>query len=411
MTKQRQHYKYRPQKEYPNGLPWHKEFIRKVERFNKIAFLRLLGKLLRVKPIERSIPLEDVSSVLIIRYDALGDMIVTTPLWRILKRLKPEIKIGVAGSFKNLDLLRADTDIDFLYDYTASSLRDFIKISKKTRKQQCDVVLMGNFNQKTRNSIIARLASPRGITATVGSPNKEGHQKLFSRLVQLPLPMNEMPMTSQLQFLLKAVISLPPTEDERPSIMIDTRIESDTRSNIDTILKETECLQYIVLNIDAPAFKKWSLENNIFLAKFISAQYPQFAIMLTSLPENKDTIADIIRNESIARARYFPTPDIHAMTTLIRNSQLVITPDTSIVHLASAESKPVVAFYLAASEWLPYKINSYVILPKKGEPIKTIPFDVVKEGVIAMLSNKYIPDAYTTYIVHCDEPSKIEARK
>ena len=133
--------------------------------------------------------------------------------------------------------------------------------------------------------------------------------------------------------------------------------------------------------------------------------------MLTSLPENKDTTESIIRNESISRFRYFPTYNIHSMSALIRDSQLIITPDTSIVHLASAESKPVVAFYLAASEWLPYKINSYVILPKKGESIKTIPFDVVKEGVITMLSNKFIPDTYTTHIVYCDEPLKIEVRK
>src|SRR6185436_4345568 len=123
------------------------------EKFNKILFLRLLGKILSIHPIDSPISLENVSSVLIIRYDALGDMIVTTPLWRILKRIKPSIKVGVAGSFKNLDLLRADNDIDFLYDYTASSLKDFFSISKKTREQKWDVVLMGNFNQKTRNAI------------------------------------------------------------------------------------------------------------------------------------------------------------------------------------------------------------------------------------------------------------------
>jgi len=402
VAKAKQHYKYKPQKEYASGYPLHKRIIFKIEKFNKILFLRLLGKILRIHPIDKSIPLEEVSSVLIIRYDALGDMIVTTPLWRILKRLKPSIKIGVAGSFKNLGLLRDDPDIDFLYDYTASSMKDFFRISKETRKQKWDVVLMGNFNQKTRNAIISRLASPHGITATAGAHNKEGHQKLFSRLIPLPFVANEMPMTEQLQYLLRDVIELPGSEYERPSIFIDKEIERKILDKIQSMLNEVSVAKYIILNIDAPAFKKWKLENNITLARFISDNYPDLAIMITSLPENRVEIENILCNENIPRAYYFSTEDILEMTALIRYSSLVITPDTSIVHLASAENKPVIAFYLVVGEWLPYKVHSYIIIPKKGEAISTIPLEVVKNAIIKMLPDENTSD-FESQIIYCDE--------
>jgi ADP-heptose:LPS heptosyltransferase len=409
VAKRKQHYKYRPQKEYPKGLPWHKELIRKLEKFNKFLFLRVLGKILSIRPISGPIALNDVSSVLIIRYDALGDMIVTTPLWRILKHAKPSITIGVAGSFKNLDLLRADKDIDYLYDYSASSLIDFFRISKKTRKKEWDIVLMGNFNQKTRNAIISRLASPHGITATVGSSNIEGHQKLFSRLVSLPLPMNEMPMTLQLQHLLRSVISIPDVTDERPSIMIDDKTETATKNAVHHILEEMHRNKYIILNTDAPGFKKWSMENNISLAEFISEKYPQFVILLTSLPENKASIMAILAKREIPGIRYFSTPDIHVMTAVIRYSSLVITPDTSIVHLASAENKPIIAFYLAINEWLPYKSDCSIILPKKGEAISTITLSVAEEAVKVMLGEKK-EDQPITRIVRCENPDSIEIR-
>ena len=193
--------------------------------------------------------------------------------------------------------------------------------------------------------------------------------------------------------------------------MIDKKVEAETESRINKILEETVCSQYIILNTDAPAFKKWKLENNLLLAEFISHQYPEFTILITSLPENQSLIESALLEKKIARVRYFPTPDIHAMTALIRNSQLVITPDTSIVHLTSAENKPVIAFYLAASEWLPYKISSYVILPKKGDPISSIPFEVVKEGVITMFSNMDSAEKNIIRIVHCDNPLEIEIRK
>jgi len=391
----KQHYKYKPQKEYAKGLPWHKKVIRQIEKFNKIVSLGLLGKILKIRPQTSPVPLENVSSVLIIRYDALGDMIVTTPLWRILKRLKPSIKIGVAGSFKNLDLLRADQDIDYLYDYSASSLRDFFRITKKTREQKWDVVLMGNFNQKTRNAIISRLSSPEGITATVGSPNKEGHQKLFSRLVELPRSMSEMPMTEQLQYLMRNVIDMPEIEYERPSIMIDKDTEKTTQGNIKRILEQLNVTKYIILNTDAPAFKRWGLDNNFQLAKYISDNYPNFGLIITSLPESKKEIEERLQNHYISRVRYFPTRDIHEMATVIRYSSLVITPDTSIVHLAAAENKPLIAFYLAASEWLPYKTDYYAILPKKGNAIASIPLEEVEKAVQCMLS----PDPPQTTVV------------
>ncbi len=411
MAQERQHYKYKPQKEYRDGIPWHKEVIRKLEKFNKILFLRLFGKILQIQPLRDPISLDKVNSVLIIRYDALGDMIVTTPLWRILKRYKPSIRIGVAGSFKNLDLLRADTDIDVLYDYTASSLRDFFRVSKVTRTQQWDVVLMGNFNQKTRNSIISRLASPHGITATVGSSNREGHQNLFSRLITLPLPIHEMPMTEQLQYFLRAVIELPPMKYERPSIMIDKSIETKMKSDIASFLEEAHCAKYSILNIDAPAFKKWTMKNNLALAEFISVQYPEMAIIITSMPENRASIEMQLSERHIARVKYFNTPDIHAMTALIRYSSLVITPDTSIVHLAVAENRPIVAFYLAAGEWLPYKVDSYIIIPRVGESISTIPLERVKDGVIAMLGEEHKEGSTMIRIVRCDDPTNVEIRR
>ncbi len=69
--------------------PLLKRLVRYVEKTNKLITLRLLGIYLRVHKLPNPLSLDKVNSVLFIRYDALGDMIVTTPLWRILKRVKP----------------------------------------------------------------------------------------------------------------------------------------------------------------------------------------------------------------------------------------------------------------------------------------------------------------------------------
>ncbi len=401
MTKQKNNYMYRPQQVYHHGLPLKKRIINRIERFNKILSLRVLGKLLRIKPRTTPVLLKDVNSILIIRYDALGDMIVTTPLWRILKRLKPSIKIGVAGSSKNLGLLREDSDIDVLYDYSAQSFSDFFRITKNSRQGNWDIVLMCKFNQKTRGALISRLSSPKGITATIGSANTEGHQALFSRLISLPKPEIEMPMTEQLQFLLRSVIELPITEVERPSIMVSAKTEEVTLNAINKILEKNEVRNYVVLNTDAPSVRKWGTENNIQLAEYISAQHNDLMVMITSLPENQSELESAIITKNLQRVHYFPTKDILELTILIRYSLLVITPDTGTAHIVSAEAKPIVGLYPEAGEWLPFDIPSYIIIPKPSELINTIPVELVAQGVTSMLSQELLSGKNTVQIVRC----------
>lgn len=381
-------YKYKEQKEYADGLPLSRRIVQKIELINKFLTLGLLGKILRIKPILRPVPLKEVKSVLFIRYDALGDMIVTTPLWRILKQIKPSIKIGVAGSYKNIGVIQNDPDVDVIYDYSARSLFDFFQLTRPVRKQQWDVVIVCSFNQKTRNAIIARLSSPRGITATVGAINKQGHQKLFSRLVKLPTDITQMSMVSALQYLLLNTIDFgSEVQEQRPSINIDDtmlkNISSQTKDYLSSITKS----KYILLNTDAPDFKKWGIENNFALAEYLLANFPEYGLLISGLSKNGDSIRQKISSMEHQGAHYIETLHVQEMVALVHYSSIVITPDTSIVHLASAEMKPIVAFYLAKNEWLPYITPYVVIIPQKGKPISTIPVDTVKESVSLLINS------------------------
>jgi ADP-heptose:LPS heptosyltransferase len=387
---------------------WFKRLLKKIEYGNKFLTMRLLGKLLRIHPIDKPIPLEKVSSVLIIRYDALGDMVVTTPLWRILKKLKPSIKIGVAGSYKNLDLLRADTDIDVIYDYSASSMREFVRLTKETRKQQWDVVIACNFVDRTRNAIISRLSSPTGITASIGKAGKEGAHRLFSRYIVLPETPLPMSMVSKLQYLLRSTIELPAGEDVRPSLMIDPKIEKSITTTIDTILKQHSASSYLVINTDAHILRKWGNENSIVLASIISDQFPDKVIFLTAMPEQIADIQSSLEKINSGKVVVFPTKNIHELIALVRGASLIITPDTSIAHIASAENKPMVGFYPVANDWLPYKTHSIIILPPPSKQIRDIPIAVVQQAVISILKE---PSANTMKIIRADDPSAIEEGK
>jgi ADP-heptose:LPS heptosyltransferase len=95
------------------------------------------------------------------------------------------------------------------------------------------------------------------------------------------------------------------------------------------------------------------------------------------MPAKADAIESEINKVGATSVQYFPTSDIHELVALIRHCSLVITPDTSVAHIASAEHKPILGFYFGVSEWLPFRSHSYIVMPPVGQPIATIPFDPV----------------------------------
>ena len=69
------------------------------------------------------------------------------------------------------------------------------------------------------------------------------------------------------------------------------------------------------------------------------------------------------------------------VAAIIDQSSLVFTPDTSIVHIASATNTPVFLIYSLLSshftEWLPYKSKFASVRTKTKEPIENIETDEI----------------------------------
>jgi hypothetical protein len=127
-----------------------KRFAQWLERINKAVWLQVLRMLLRTKHVDHAIDPNRIQSVLILRYDAIGDMIVTTPFWRNLKRLNPQLRIGVAASARNIDVIRADDDVDVRFLFSEGALLQTIRGIREVRKQKWDVVLALVYKKRRR---------------------------------------------------------------------------------------------------------------------------------------------------------------------------------------------------------------------------------------------------------------------
>ena len=85
----------------------------------------ILRRLTRKKSINFDI--QKAINILFLRYDRIGDMVITTPVFRELKLLLPEIKISVLASKVNQPILSNNPYIDNIYvNHKNSFLNDIL---------------------------------------------------------------------------------------------------------------------------------------------------------------------------------------------------------------------------------------------------------------------------------------------
>jgi hypothetical protein len=184
-----------------------RDSIRRIERKIKFLLSNPLGALLRPKHAKTPLPLSSVSNILILRYDALGDAVLTTPLWRSIKRLAPHIHIGVAASLRNRALFEHDPDIDEIFVFSKAPSFQLFRELMRARRKKWDIVLNLYFHDKTRGAIFAKIAAPNGISATIVREKKEKYLRLYSVVGDRPpIPT---PMVQQNLIALKAALDLP----------------------------------------------------------------------------------------------------------------------------------------------------------------------------------------------------------
>jgi ADP-heptose:LPS heptosyltransferase len=346
-------------------------------------FLRLIFKNPHV-----SLPIDlgSISSLLILRYDKIGDMIVTLPIFRILKSHNPRLRIGVVASEANADLLRDEKCVDkvfVLWQNPFKLLKEFYLIGKS----RPDIVLNFVFNRITSGGLIANLLCRDSVKVGQG-PQKYG----FYFNVLLSLPRGTIHMFEMLMMYIEQVFGMKVSEEER---YLDLPTHPSTDSEVDQYLERHGLKRrsdgrlangrfYIVFNISAGQDdNRISNEQGLSIARHLADEMKIASVIISSL-QDADWRSRIVAEIHSERCFSFPdvgSSSLREVSSLIRGAMAVITPHTSIVHIAAATSTPVCGIFSPLQvnqEWLPFKVKYQFIEAGKGEKVSMIPVPTLK---------------------------------
>jgi ADP-heptose:LPS heptosyltransferase len=339
----------------------------------------LLRMIFRNPEITTPIDIHSIHSILILRYDRIGDMIVTTSIFKSLKQAHPHIKIGILASRANAEIVRHNAFVDQVH-ILPKHWWQLLRLICDARKEQYDVVLNLVFNRTTSGGLLSNLIAPKGIKVGQGD---EKYKMFFN--VMLTLNRQSSHMVDTLVSILKTIFDMPVDANR---LQYEIAIDGESRRVVDDYLLRhnlqsrgrsvEHAVPYILFNLSAhDEVRRISQEQAYSIGEYLGSLVGIQTILLHA---PNDMAMMRIKQNLVNHTRCFPFPEkgtasLLELAAVIEGAALVITPDTSIVHFASASHTPIIGLYTSMQdthEWIPFRVQHKILLSDNNQPTSMI---------------------------------------
>ncbi|MBN1132478.1 MAG: glycosyltransferase family 9 protein [Bacteroidales bacterium] len=287
-------------------------------------------------------------SFLIIRFSSIGDIVLTTPIVRILKTQVGDSVIHYLTKEQYAPILESNPYIDHLHLYSGN-LNEFIR---QLKAEPVDYII--DLHHNIRSAIVKnRLGT---VSFVVNKIN-------FRKWLLVHLKIDRMPGTHIVDRYLKTIELFDVKDDGRG---LDYFIPPAEEVDI-AALGDVFNQGYIALAIGARHnTKKLPREKLVELAGLI--EHP---IIIVGGPEDRE-VGEFICSASPSKAIFNASGgfSVNQSASIIRQSRLVITHDTGMMHIAAAFKKKILSVWgntVPAFGMAPYRADrDSVIFEVKG---------------------------------------------
>jgi ADP-heptose:LPS heptosyltransferase len=301
------------------------------------------GKILKLfgskKPVDFDI--KNAKKVLFFRYDRIGDMVITTSVFRELKLAYPKIKITILASKINQEVLLNNPYIDHIVtNYKNNFLLDFASLLK-LRKQKFDVCIEFDHSVVPHAIFRLKLINPKKVI----SIKKDGRYGVSGNELSLYDIYVEKPKHGHFRDIWMGVLkpfNINPTSKE-----YDLFINDQLINQAQNFVKKYTSKFLVGINLEgAVKGKKIRFPELDKICKGLYKQDNNIQIIILSAPNNFQEVSQKVKEMALYYVEMsYKTDKILSVAALISQLDLIITPDTSIVHIASSFNKPIVTIH------------------------------------------------------------------
>ena len=330
-----------------------------------------------------------IKSILFLRYDGkIGDMIVNSLMFREIKKVYPDIRIGVIARGAAIDIIKDNPNVDKIYKYYKD--RKKIKdLALKIKEEKYDLLIDFSEMLRVNQMMLINLC---GARINIGLDRKDW--KLFDLSIESgkDFKWTEHITKRYLAYLIKLGL-----KKENINISYDIYLKDEKKYEV--FFNEIKESKKLILNpYGASKHKSFSIETLENIITYLKDK--DIAIILTYFGDKYKELEFL---EKKYKYVYIPKKIESILDTaiLIKKSDYVISPDTSIVHIASAFNKKMITVYPPKGGkygvdhlvWAPKSEYSRVIFCKDkiGNydeiDINTFNMEEMKEEILKLINN------------------------
>ena len=329
----------------------------------------------------------NIKSILFLRYDGkIGDMVVNSLMFREIKKVYPDTKIGVITRGAAIDIIKNNPNVDEIYEYHKD--RKKIKdLALKIKEEKYDLLIDFSEMLRVNQMMLINLC---GARINIGLDRKDW--KLFDLSIESgkDFKWTEHITNRYLAYLIKLGL-----KKENIDISYDIYLKDEKK--YEDFFNEIKENKKIILNpYGASKHKSFNIETLENIINYLKDK--DIAIILTYFGDKYKELEFL---EKKYKYVYIPKKIESILDTaiLIKKSDYVISPDTSIVHIASAFNKKMITIYPPKGGkygvdhlvWAPESEYSKVIFCKDKTgtydeiDINTFNFDEIKKEILKIL--------------------------
>ena len=317
---------------------------------------KLLGIFLTktLKQSSKSFNLEKIKSVLIIRPDRLGDVVLSTPVYASIKKSFPNIRLTVLIKKGQKEILQSNPHIDRVIVFDPKNI---LRTLRALRTERYDLAIVLNLVFSSTAAAIALLSRASWLA---GYDTPQG-RKAFNLIV--PRKQEALHETQHNLDILRHLKF--PIIEKTPELFIEDRIKKEVEDLISEKLKFPN--RPLVLVKPGTRVEKWGWNKENFKeiikrlseseeADIFIIQGPGEENLIASFSEPPESFGTILPSLSMVQLAY-----------LIKRSNLLVCNHTGIMHLASAVQTPALVIFKHGeiSRWGPVG-NRHIILEERN---------------------------------------------
>lgn len=284
--------------------------------------------------------LAQTDKITIIRLSAIGDVLMLLPTVRLLKKQFPEKQIDWLVDRPIASLLANVSEVNIIPIDKPKSIRDYWRLKKYWRSRNTGQLI--SFQTSFVSNMVMALLAADHKTGFGAPYSREGHHLFTHTAYDLPKNLHQVEIFFALAKKFSGI--------DKPLAITADDLSLPIHSTDISWAAETlaEHKHWVAINPMASTQEKtWVYERYVELINCLNQRYPDQQILLTGGPSSKEVAfaAQIQQQTNVPCLNLVGKTTLTQLAALLKQAQLVISPDTGPLHLANAMATPVIGLY------------------------------------------------------------------